>query len=271
MAGSMSFGVFADAHCGPANYGRRRCVEGPGRLAACLAVFEERRVPMCVNLGDTVDVSSDRETAFEWIGTVNRICSTFGGDIHVLLGNHDIGPLTKAEFLASCSAAGTSAFYSFDCDDFHFAVLDGNCLRDGEDFAPGNFEWTDAWVSDEQLRWLGQDLASTDSAAIVLCHENLDDRVRDGERDPHVACNAAAVRSVIEAADNVIAVVQGHCHDGAFSVVNGIPYMTLSSLGSGKAVAPCGIVTVHDDATVVLEGFAGQRDLEYRPGDQYGN
>ena len=56
--------------------------------------------------------------------------------------------------------------------------------------------------------------------------------------DPHVVKNQEAVRKILQENGQVLAVLQGHCHAGAFSVEKGIPYLTLKALVDGREKTP---------------------------------
>jgi 3',5'-cyclic AMP phosphodiesterase CpdA len=178
-----------------------------------------------------------------------------------VLGNHDVGRLTKEEFLELCGA-GRPSRYSFDVRGVHFVVLDGNCHADGSDFRAGGFSWDDAWVSAAQIEWLARDLeAADDRRAVVLCHENIDHRLWNGALDPHVVRDAARVRQVLETAGNVAAVVQAHYHPGLRTVQNGIPYICLRAMvvGPGPVNNAYAIIEVREDGRLAVTGGGQQR------------
>ena len=256
----LSFGLFADAHCGPRVHGDRCCPDSLGKLERCLEAFNARQLPLAMQLGDLVhggDAAEDRE----YLLRARQTCGRFQGAMHTVLGNHDVAALTKAEFLAQGAREVRGPYYSFDAGPLHFAVLDGNCHEDGSDFTAGDLEWDQAWVSPAQVAWLEDDLRrSGGRRTIVLCHENLDDRRWEGQSDPHVARNAAEVRAVLERAGSVSAVIQAHYHPGARTVVNGIPYLTLTAMvtGPGETNNAYAIAHVGEDGALTIEGVGRQ-------------
>ena len=234
-----------------------RAIEIVGQLAAMEA-------DMICHTGDLVDLHwRGVEPVAKAIADINAPCGNF-----FVIGNHDVATLTKDEFLRECGATHP-AYYSFDVGNVHFAVLDGNCHRDGNDFSAGNFAWDDAWVSAAQLEWLAQDLAeSCDRKSIVFCHENLDHRLWNGELDPHILRNADQVRGVLETAGNVRAVIQAHYHPGLQTTMNGIDYLGLRAMvvGAGLENNSFAIVSVHADGRLVLRGFEQQPNVELQGG-----
>ena len=63
-----------------------------------------------------------------------------------------------------------------------------------------------------------------------MLHENLDPNVEEH----HIVKNAAEIREILEASGKVRTVIQGHFHEGADSVVNGIRYITLPAMCEGE-------------------------------------
>jgi 3',5'-cyclic AMP phosphodiesterase CpdA len=108
-----------------------------------------------------------------------------------------------------------------------FVVLDASHKADGTDYDHGNFEWNDSKVDAPQIEWLAKTLAASREPVIVFVHQQLDGT---GAYDVR---NAPQVREALEKSGNVIAVLQGHRHEGGFSTINGIPYFTFKGLIEG--------------------------------------
>lgn len=264
----LSFGLFADAHYAEKQYADRFCWDSLEKLRACIGTFNERGLAMALSLGDFVDSVGDREAEIGCIAAMRAVYSSLRGERHFVLGNHDLETFTKEEFLGSCGAERHTPYYSFDRLGVHFVVLDGNCHADGTDFAAGDFDWANAWVSEAQVAWLREDLrAARERKTIVFCHGNLDHRLEDGELDPHIVRNAAEVRGVLEGAGNVIAVIQGHYHPGMYTNLDGIPYLTLAAMvvGPGLESNAYAIVSLYEEGTLVVEGFGRQKSHRIAP------
>ena len=254
----LSFGVFADTHYAEKIYGDRYCSDAIVKLNACIDTFNSRKLPLAICLGDLIDSADDHAGEIHNLATVANVFATFRGERRFVVGNHDVARLTKAEFLQTIGAKPPAPYYAFTKEGVHFIVLDGNCLEDGSDFAAGNFSWDNAWVSTAQLKWLQTELGKNrHNPTIVIIHENLDRVQANGVLDPHSVRNAGSVRQLIEQADNVKAVIQGHYHAGASSSIHGIPYLTLSAMVTGPGVQhnAYGIVTLTRSGKVTLEGF----------------
>lgn len=269
----ISFGVFTDAHYARGRTdGTRACGRAIARMEACARVFAERGLPFAVNLGDTLDRGADPDEDLAALAEARDATSAFPGPVFTLLGNHDLETMDKARFRAVVGSGvpgdgSDGAFGSFDRGGVHFVLLDADFREDGTEYDRGGYDWTDSFVPERQRDWLRRDLLrSPHEDVLVLVHQNLDPRLRDGRPDPHVVRNAAEVRSILEASGRKISVIQGHCHEGGLSWWNGIPYGTLRAVCEGTAPDDTAFAVVHaEDGRVRVEGFGRQPDLALRP------
>lgn len=268
MPTTVSFGVFSDAHYGQTVVGDRICADSLAKVRACVDAFNARGLSLALNLGDLINGDGGREAALASLSRISKVCSLFRGEWRFLLGNHDVEALTKDEFVRNAGVDMSGPFYSFDHEGVHFVVLDGNCHEDGSDYSEGDFDWAVSWVSPAQLDWLAADLQSNRGRpAIVLCHENLDERTINGAWDPHVVRNAAAVRAVLARARNMAAVIEGHYHPGMHTVCDGIPYFAPAamSVGPGLENNAFAVVSLLEDGTLRVEGYGRQESFTVRP------
>jgi len=219
-------------------------------------VMNDQRVDFLVELGDFKDQDPTPKEArtLGFLRHIESVLSRFKGPRYHVLGNHDVDSLSKAQFL-SIARNGTSGrsqpHYTFVRNGVRFVVLDANHKRDGSDYDHGNFDWGDANIDATQLGWLEQTLAASREPVVAFVHQQL-----DGEGAYYVQ-NAAEIRRTLEASGKVLAVFQGHRHEGGFSVVNGIPYYTLKGTieGSGPANNSYAVVSVLESRSVLVTGF----------------
>jgi len=253
----VRFGMVTDVHFADIDpNGARTYRESDRKLAECVSEMNDRRVDFLVELGDFKDqdqVPNEART-LGFLRHIESVLALFKGPRYHVMGNHDVDSLSKAQFLSIAqSGAGASgeAHYAFAQKGVRFIVLDADHKADGSDYDRGNFDWGDANIDAAQLAWLERTLASSREPAVLFIHQQL-----DGEGAYYVK-NAAAVRSILEAPGNVLAVFQGHRHEGAYSVINGIPYYTLKGVieGSGPDANAYAIVEVRDDGSVWVTGY----------------
>ena len=249
---NLSFGMFADAHYAEGLfYGDRECDRSLRKLKKCMDIFHDRRLPFAVNLGDIIDHVEDSKKNLSNLEAVRLVLSESQSEIYTVIGNHDVATWPKQLFMNEIGS-GRVNHYSFDREGCHFVVLDSNSHRDGADYTPDTMpkDWGDAWLAPDQLEWLAEDLSvHHDAVSFVFCHANIDYREYLGDRDPHVLCNHADIRAVIEREGNVRAVIQGHFHEGCNRTVNGIHYLTIPAMcrGVDDENPTCAVATLDTD------------------------
>lgn len=234
---TVTFGIMTDAHYAEKEvWNNRYYRDSLEKVTACIETFNAVKPDFVIDLGDLID-AAERDIEIGFLETINRALRKFEGDVHYVLGNHDLATFSKDEFLSMTGARG--AYYSFDhvsrCINggpFHFVVLDANYNRDGTPYCAGNFHWTETYINREQQAWLEEDLARAgEKSSFVFVHQNLHD-----ETNPHGVKNAPEVRRILEHAGRVRCVFQGHDHSGGSAVINGIHYITLKGMVEGPGI-----------------------------------
>ncbi|MEE2710498.1 MAG: metallophosphoesterase [Gemmatimonadota bacterium] len=264
----ITIGLFSDAHYAHLVYGDRHCQDSLAKLRVCMDTFNIRQPDLVINLGDFIDKADDKEAEAAYLAAVRQVCESFAGDLHYVLGNHDLATFNKMEYLAACGTEHPEPYYAFESHGVHCVILDSNCHEDGTDFTAGMFDWDDAWVSEAQLSWLRDYLRRAgDRPVLVFSHGNLDHRLWESRLDPHVVKNAEQVRSILEQAGTVRAVIQAHYHPGLSTTINGIAYIGLRAMvvGAGTVQNAYALLTFWADNTIELEGFDQQPSIRISP------
>ncbi len=259
--GGLVFGLVTDIHYADTDTkGTRYYRDSRAKLAAAVEEFRRRKVAMVVELGDLINSGPSKEAELEYLGTIRSILDQVEVPRHFVLGNHCVDTLTKAEFLKGCGLRAEPTYYSFDLGGYHFVVLDADFLEDGTACGAGNFHWTDTWIPKAEQDWLAEDLARAKGRpTVVFVHQILDD-----EKDAHGVKNAPAVRAILEASGDVMAVFQGHMHSGAFRRLGGIPYCTLRAMIEGPGVENNAFAIVKlQGRTVEFKGFGKQAGWDF--------
>ncbi|MBI9016748.1 MAG: metallophosphoesterase [Phycisphaerae bacterium] len=233
---NVRFGVFTDAHYADVdNRGTRNYRDSLAKISEFVVCMNNSNVDFIIELGDLKDMSDskDPQEAIKYLQRAEKQMAEFNGPRYHVLGNHDMDCITKTQFLSNIVNSGIDAnktYYSFDVKGVHFVVLDANFNSDSSDYANGNFDWTDANITEKQLSWLENDLGADQSKTIVFVHQLL-----DGSGAVYVN-NAAQVRNILEKSGRVIAVFQGHHHAGDYSKINGIEYFTVKGMVEGPGL-----------------------------------
>jgi predicted phosphodiesterase len=268
----VRFGMFTDPHYAertPAN--NRYYSESLAKVSECIQLMNEQRVDFLIELGDLKDqaIIPDEAQTLQFLTRIERGFKGFKGPVFHVLGNHDHDSISKQQFLTAISNEGFSKarnYYSFDEGSFHFVVLDSNYTADGKEYDHGNFDWTDVHIPDSQLEWLASDLRNHARPTIVFVHHQLDSVSFPVEHRVHCPGNADAVRQILESSGNVLAVFQGHYHNGSLNRINNIYYYTLKAMveGSGPENNSYAVVEIGKDRTIKIKGYrkTESRDLQ---------
>lgn len=224
----MRFALISDVHFGePVRHEgklRKLTHEAETLVADFVARMRATHRPeLVVNLGDVIEDENHELDFARYQRFVSLVEQAAPRTIHVA-GNHDQVHLSDDDLRRLWRREG-ELHYSLDHGGYHLAVLRTIEYRDVAIRLP-----------DEQIAWLEADLASTSLPSLVFMHHPASEMVLEGnrwfERAPHV-CRVAErrkLRSVIEAAGNVLAVFNGHVHWNHCDFIRGIPYFTLQSL-----------------------------------------
>lgn len=257
----LRFGLITDLHyADKAAAGSRHYRDTLSKLNEAIEAFARLDPPLrfAVEIGDFIDAAESVEAERKYLSTVDSFFRKLCDDRHYVLGNHCVGTLTSDEFLGDVGQR--SSFYSFDRDGHHFVVLDACFRKDGVAYGRGNFEWSESFIPEHELRFLEEDLKSSSSDVIVFVHQRLD------IEPPYGVINAAEVRKILEKSGRVRAVFQGHSHKNDHRRIGGIDYVTLVAMVEGSAPESSGysLVTWHADGSIELQGFRRQSSYRWK-------
>jgi hypothetical protein len=261
-AESLSFGLVTDVHYAdlPAS-GTRHYRDSQEKLRSAVETFNRRKLAFVAELGDFIDAGPSKADDLKYLHAIREVFQELPCPRHYVLGNHCVGRLTKAEFLANCGATVKQSYYSFDSGRYHFVVLDADFRKDGSPYAAGNFSWTDTWIHQPQRQWLAKDLQKAGGRkTVVFVHQNL-----DSEKQPHGVKNAPQSRAVLEKSGRVLAVFQGHLHRGGYGKLRGIHYCTLRAMveGPGAENNAYSVVTLDQQDRITLQSFGRQTNVAF--------
>lgn len=260
--GDIRIALVSDIHYAEkSNAGNRHYIKSLEKARQAIATFNENEADFMVLLGDNID-EVDKESDLTNFKILDEELSRFNGERHYILGNHDLGSLTKEEFLAKTGRAGEAAHYSFSKAGYHFIVLDPNFRQDGTEYSRGNFGWTDSYLPSEQLIWLKNELELSRSSGknvIIFIHQIL----YDTEDDSHGVKNNDEIRAILEHSGNVTAVFQGHYHHGSYKKINGIHYVGIHPMVVGDTNAFAEL-TISREGKIELIGYGRQPGMILR-------
>lgn len=266
----VRFGMVADPHFAKTQILWERFYDqSAAKLADAVNTFNNRKLDFIIELGDLKDQGDppDRQETIGFLVEIENVLSKFNGPVYHVPGNHDMDSISKAEFLRNIinhGQAKAKSYYSFINNGLKFIVLDANYNEDGSDYDSGNNNCTYCKIPEIQIEWLQNELNTNDLPVIVFTHQLTD--YFSGVPEDYCIKNAAAITEILEAGKNVLAVFQGHYHDGNYSFRNGIHYYTMKamvekSLPENNSYA---IVEVDNDLNIYIEGFYNCEDFEMK-------
>jgi predicted MPP superfamily phosphohydrolase len=253
----VHFGIITDSHYADADARDGRYYrESAGKMAECVEFMNEQKADFIIELGDFKDQDKPavEERTISHLQAIEKEFQRFRGPKYHVLGNHDVDSISKEQFLENITNTNIhagAAYYSFDSRCIHFVVLDANYRKDGIAYDHGNFTWTDTHIPDIQLEWLKLDLTAASLPVIIFVHQLL-----DGRGNLYVD-NAGDVRNILQASGKVLAVFQGHKHEGDYNMIEGIHYYTLKAMvvGSGAENNSYATVEVLGDNDIIVTGY----------------
>jgi predicted phosphodiesterase len=267
-AASFSFGVITDVQYVDADPVGPRFYRGaPKKLKAAVAHLNTMNLDFVIHLGDLIDHD------FFSFGTMMPIIKTIKAPVAMVLGNHEYEVEDDKKADVPAELGMSSRYYDFVMGTWRFVVLDTNDVS-----LYANVEGSDAYreasamlnrlkalnranakvwnsaVSSEQIAWLDSRLAMATSAhqkVIVFGHAQV---YPDGDLR---LWNADKIMAVLGSHDCVAAYLNGHNHEGAYGVQNGIHYVTFRGMLDGEDRTSYAVVHCDPDA-IRITGYGDE-------------
>ncbi len=260
---AIRFGVVTDIHHTnkPDTETRKYSASLP-KSSEFVTTMKENQAGFVIEMGDFVDTLAEGKDAAANLAELENEFTSFPGPCYHVLGNHEFDNVTRELFLKSVKNTGIpqgQTYYSWDASGIHFIVLDAGYTNEAPHRAfdmntPADTFWTwkDAFIPEQEIQWLVQDLQKSKLPTIVFTHQTMD-RVDDTD---HNIKNASQVRKIFEDDGNVLVVFSGHDHQGGYSNIKGIHYVVMH-----------GNVGVSDyrgwDATSTTNGYDTKEDNQF--------
>jgi len=251
--------------------GNKLTRKAPVELAkAVLYLNQEFHPDLVVGGGDYIESSAVKsENAKEQLKEINEIFSLVKAPRLYALGNHDLRSLSKSEVR---EILGISENHEVkDIGDWRVVVLDTNFTADGQHRSAKNY--VNGNVSQEELNWLRESLQTNRPVLVFSHHSPIDTKKRQTNESQNIF-NAQEVRSVLEEAKNVVAVISGHTPTTYFERLNGINYFIADTLVNINALGSFATIEVgynpeEKSAEIVFKQFEDETH-EYQTEWKYG-
>jgi 3',5'-cyclic-AMP phosphodiesterase len=237
---SLKIGIITDIHAGLDN----DYIKGSVALKLFGEALEELRLEhpsLLVELGDRTNDDS-LEIRRNNVAELGKQFNSFSIPRHHLLGNHDFLPRAEQELLLNTKLEN------------HSSVVEGWQLIFLYTFN-GTVE---GGLTQSDLNWLEQTLASSSSPAIVFSHQPLDGIPTKGnslfDAIPHYLTPVGheKARAMMEASGKVKLAINGHTHWNHLEKINGISYLSVTAVTplvqSKEATTAYSVLTLDDNA-----------------------
>ena len=187
---------------------------------------ENMGADVCVNLGDSIQDSGDREIDRRALDFIFGKFRNMPCPCYSILGNHDLKMMNSREE-AEKTIGYESSTYSVDVQGYHLVFLTTSVRAELGTLRGGCYKTQ--IMSDEEIEWLRIDLEKNTLPAIIFTHFPIaEDKSIDDE------CmfmkNREAVKEIIRKDKNVLAVFSGHQHVTKLIEEDGVKYYLLGSL-----------------------------------------
>ena len=207
--------------------------EAPIELRKVVSYFNTTFLPdVVVGGGDYIESSNAKaERARRQLAEMNAIFSKVTAPRLYAFGDHDFRSLTQEEIKSVLGLAETHDWK--DIGDWRIITIDPNYDRD--DNHRNAKPYVFGHMSPAEMDWLRGAL-QTERPALVFSHYNLIPVPNSKGAYIYNVDNADAVRTLLEEAGNVVAVVSGHNPMGYYEKRNGIHYFVVDTLVNRKAM-----------------------------------
>lgn len=209
-AKKVRFGIITDVHNDVMH-------DGEYRLRTFLNAAKNEELDFIIQLGD---FCQPKEANKEFFNLFNN----YPGKKYHVIGNHDFDAVNVPDKLSVVKNfyGLASTYYSFDSNNFHFIVLDGN--EKDPDFKQGY----PRYIGQKQQEWLKDDLQKSSLPVVVFVHQPVG-------YDDLGLINRVQIRAIFEEENKrtgfkkVIACINGHTHIDQNQEINGIHYIQINS------------------------------------------
>lgn len=205
----LKFGVCADVH-------KDIMHDADERLLEFITEANKKNSDFVIQMGDFC-------RPYNYNREFLSIFESYPNNYHVI-GNHETdGGFKNQDVLNFWNMQ--KPYYSFDKEDFHIIVLDGNDVNPSKNKAPGYARF----VGKEQIKWLKNDLQSTELPCLIFSHQSIE-KNRDGLE------NRKEIRELFEKENEkvgfnkIVACFSGHHHTDYVAEINGIYYIQINSM-----------------------------------------
>jgi Icc protein len=190
------------------------------RITTFIDAMKKENPDFIIELGDFITPEPKYAKYYE-------IWNSYPSDKYHVIGNHEMDGGTSLEKALEYRNM-KSSYYSFNKNGFHFIVLDGNDKKNPE------VKGYQQFIGPEQVEWLKSELAKTKFPVVIFSHQGLAHYSSADEE--YGVENYKEMQQILEMhnaknpENKVIGCFNGHTHYDYAENINGIWYITITSM-----------------------------------------
>ena len=192
-------------------------------------VNNEIRPDICVNLGDMIQASKNKEKDLANLEYIWEKLQGFNVPFYTLIGNHELKSVESNKEIMDVLGY-ENATYGVDVNGYHLLFI-------GTDVNEEDEKYRTQYISDKDLAWIAEDLdANSDKKVIVFSHFGIAEDEMKGnfyyDKNPEggMIINREKLKEILHKHKNILSVFCGHQHWTKAIRENGVPYYMLGAL-----------------------------------------
>ncbi|TNF40260.1 MAG: metallophosphoesterase [Bacteroidetes bacterium] len=190
------------------------------RITTFIDAMKKEKPDFIIELGDFLTPEQKYAKYYD-------IWNSFPGDKYHVIGNHEMDGGTTLEKALEYRNM-KSSYYSFEKNGFQFIVLDGNDKKDPEVKGYPQF------IGEEQVNWLKTELGKAKLPVVIFSHQGLAnynsaDQIYGVENYREIQ-EILEIHNARNPQNKVIGCFNGHTHYDYAENINGIWYITITSM-----------------------------------------
>ena len=238
----LEFSIFTDVHYDPGKIKNTskgiKGEESVKNFPKLIEILKKGKQEFVVNLGDLVEAKPKKS-----FPTILKNIKKIPSPIFHVIGNHELELLSIKELKSILKLK--KPYYSKEIKGFKLIFLNSFDMKASKPDHRRKSRVIGGNISEKQIRWLKEELKSTEGKVIIFTHKLLSNQeLKDNpiwsiapERYTKVE-NASEIREILEKSKKVLAVFQGHIHQNSMAKINKIPYFTIQSFCQNKNYSP---------------------------------
>ena len=266
----FSFGVISDVQYADSNpIGTRYFRSSPEKLKDALTTFRKDSVNFIVNLGDLI------EKDYESYKPILNILNSSGIKTYHLTGNHDYSVDPRYLTRLPLFTESREGYYSIIYKKFRLIFLNGNEIstyvsasktkvREANEYiaklkkngAINAIDWNGG-IGPDQLVWItGQlDQAADNSEKVIFfCHFPI------APENIHNLLNYKEINDIIKKYTNIVAWFSGHNHEGNYSTLNKVHFVTFKGMVETKRENSFAVLEIYSDK-IMVKGYGRENSV----------